>query len=378
MQRFVGLLGLFAIAIVLGACGAGTSGPKAGLSKPFAGMILSLDMYGPDDGWAAGVLPSGAAVLLATRDGGRTWQQRTPPDLHSVERLSMDAASPADAWVAVVSRAARVEACHTRSAGRGWRCHYVTAPHNANIPPLWPSQVDFVNASTGWIELQQYTGLVSAKAELWQTRDGGQTWRQLFPLDYQGFGAAGPVAFSSPSVGVHVVGYVYGYGNGIGAPGLYQTVDGGRSWTVRLPPGSLRGKDQQALPDYGMAAVTDDEFLWIIHDGQVNPALKLYDPLVDFFGRNMVAAATGRAAGPRDEAVYFSQDGGLHWIRTSFAQSAIPAFFARNWSYSVYQLDFVSRQVGFLLLNKDQVLRSVVFRTIDGGRHWGIVFGPAR
>lgn len=335
-------------------------------------------MFGRYTGWASGVPPSGEAVLLATENGGRIWLQRTPPQLHSVQRLSMDPISPSDIWIATVSTRGSVDACHTNTSGRRWRCYHVAGPASANSPSLWPSQVDFVNASTGWVELQQYTGLISAKAELWQTRDGGRTWQRLFQLSYQGFGAAGPVAFSSPSLGVHVVDYVYGYGNGIGGPAVYRTTDGGRSWTVQLPPGSLSSKDQRALPAYGMQAVTDNGFLWIIHRGQVGTPLQLFNPTVDLYGKNMVVAATGLVSGPRDEAVYFSHDAGQHWSSVSFARSAIPKFFSTNWSYYIAQIDFVSPRVGFLLLNKNQVFNSVVFRTVDGGYRWHLVWGSAK
>ncbi len=376
MRRFVPLVFLIVLGVSLGACGAASTSGPAMPPRPFAGMILELHMFSRESGWATGVKPSGDAALLTTRDGGRTWSQGTPPQLPPVQHLSMDPTSESAAWVATVSKKGRVEACHTRSAGRNWRCHDVASPTDPTDVSLWPSQIDFASPSTGWIELQQPTGRASARAELWQTRDGGRTWHELFPLSYQGFGAAGPIAFSSPNVGVHVVGYAYGYGNGVGAPGVYETTDGGRSWRVRYPPGKLSRKDQQALPSHGMQAVTDEAYLWILRGEEVSPALKLYDPLVDFYGAGRVVAATGLASGPRDEALYFSDDAGQHWSRVSFAESAIPKYFGPNWSYYLYQIDFVSPRVGFVLLNQEQVLKSLMFRTLDGGRRWTLVSGP--
>lgn len=377
MRRIVPLAAvLIATGVSLGACAAAPTVGQTTPPTPFAGMILKLQLFGRSSGWATGVKPSGDAALLTTRDGGRTWSLRTPRQLATVQRLSMDPSSPSAAWIATVSRKGRVEACHTESAGRDWRCHYVTSPTSGTDLSLWPSQVDFVSPSTGWIELQQLTGRVSARAELWQTRDGGRTWHELFPLSYQGFGAAGPLTFSSANAGIHVVGYAYGYGNGVGAPGVYETTDGGRSWTVRYPPGQLSREDQQALPSHGMQAVTDEARLWILRGEHVSPGLKLYDPLVDFYGAGRVVAATGLASGPRDEALYFSDDAGQNWSRVSFAGSAIPNYFGPNWSYYLYQIDFVSPRVGFLLLNQEQVLKSLVFRTLDGGRSWSLVSGP--
>jgi len=361
------LICIAAILVTLTACGTQTST----LPKPFKGEIIGLNMLNRDVGWASGLSSSGEAAVLATNDGGHTWRRLTPPQLHSVPRLSMDPVSRSEAWIATVNSKGRVDACQTRTSGRSWQCFYVTAPNGEQVRALWPSQVDFINASTGWIELQQYTGLVSARAALWQTLDGGRTWQQLFPLAYSGFGMAGPVAFSSPKLGVHIVSTSYGYGNGLGGPGVYTTTNGGHSWTSQFLPDNMKGKNQKALPAYGMQAVSDDAQLWIVRRDRISSALSIGAPIVDLFGRDMVAAAFGDPLESHNDAItYFSYDAGQHWLRVLPLRSPLDRFISAYAQYSITQLDFINRQVGFLVLSKRDVLRSVMFRTVDGGTHW--------
>ncbi len=132
----------------------------------------------------------------------------------------------------------------TTEGGHRWNTVYQT--------PGAISQVDFVNTQVGWLVSQQ-TG---HDAILWNSQDGGHRWRIITTPRQAGEMISGSVSFISPETGWLLE-------EGVAAGGyqgkaLYQTTDGGQSWTaiaLSTPlggfPSSNRG-DPTPLPGYGV------------------------------------------------------------------------------------------------------------------------------
>lgn len=202
-----------------------------------------------DRGWAVG----SRGTLLATEDGGKSWQARPQPTQDAIrdiyfsdqsdgwllcERNIYDLKSNdepraylmrttdgGEHWQRTNLRGANVDARLMRAlftrGGRGWAfgeggAIYMTRDSGVNWTKLQtPTHYlllggSFVDENTGW--------LVGADATILQTSDGGETWRQ-------GRMATANVRFNATSF-VNVR-----QGWAVGSDGvIYRTINGGRSW----------------------------------------------------------------------------------------------------------------------------------------------------
>jgi photosystem II stability/assembly factor-like uncharacterized protein len=202
-----------------------------------------------DRGWAVG----SRGTLLATENGGKSWQARPQPTQDTIrdiyfsdesdgwllcERNIYDLKSNdepraylmrttdgGEHWQRTNLHGANVDARLMRalfsSGGRGWAfgeggAIFMTRDSGANWTKLQtPTHYlllggSFVDENTGW--------LVGADATILQTSDGGETWRQ-------GRMAPANVRFNATSF-VNVR-----QGWAVGSDGaIYRTINGGRSW----------------------------------------------------------------------------------------------------------------------------------------------------
>ncbi len=161
--------------------------------------------------------------LLVTRDRGRTWSEvRTPP----LESVSFATAN--DGWAARGFEPTwRLEATH--DGGRSWR--HLASPCERHEERAIVSRP---TVGRGWIVClgPPATGFESKR--VYETTDGGRTWRLRASVD--------------PSGRLRSVGWMNGYGHPAGIAmrpdgtgmiwqsrgGLLRTLHGGRAW-VQLP-----------------------------------------------------------------------------------------------------------------------------------------------
>jgi photosystem II stability/assembly factor-like uncharacterized protein len=209
---------------------------------PQGGILYDVDFVDATHGWAVG----GGGLVLATSDGGATWQKRSSSArgmLHAVafaDTLHGWTAWPPDPWgsggavYATVDGGATwteqpaargmedfacLDAEHVWAAG-GNRILY-TADGGATWSERWSGPADlhaifFLDATHGWA--------VGESGAILATTDGGLTWsRQDAGVVYGDFA---DVVFTDTAHGWAVGGH-HSYD---GAPGLYSTSDGGATW----------------------------------------------------------------------------------------------------------------------------------------------------
>lgn len=190
----------------------------AGLSHPTAA-----------DGWIAvgAGEPGTTSRILATHDGGRTWQDLPDP-------------APGDFWQQVFFRSATEgwllsggepgagqqlkTLFHTTDGGRTWS--RVAGPSFAatsyasglGLPTSgYVGQLVFSTAADGWIS--------SPRGGLLHTDDGGRGWHRVPNVDCADL-SCGSLGFAGPTVGWVV-----------SPRGVWLTTDGGRDWTPLAVPG---------------------------------------------------------------------------------------------------------------------------------------------
>jgi photosystem II stability/assembly factor-like uncharacterized protein len=134
--------------------------------------------------------------LMVSSDGGRSWNQRTPPA--AMFGLAIDPASR-DRVVAATERGVFA----SPNAGKGWR------PLRNDMAGLlaWPSSRSLF--------------LVDGNGAVQTSSDGGKRWRQVGNLGGQ------PSAFMAHGADLYAA---------LGDGTVKRSTDDGRSWTVRATP----------------------------------------------------------------------------------------------------------------------------------------------
>ena len=209
------------------------SRPTAGIDGPAVTSLQAVEgttawVIATAAGCSAGSCPR---ELLATRDAGVSWVvQRSAPGLTFARFASADRG-----WVAV-ARAGDVnggaEILATSDGGGTWQSQQLTATSVVGL--------DSASEVVAWV-LTRDGGYCTASSctryELIRTNDGGRTWERLGnPLANACSGGhlRGPL-FASASVGWLGISLGAG-GAGVGAGGLLATRDSGRSWECRTTP----------------------------------------------------------------------------------------------------------------------------------------------
>lgn len=331
-------------------------------------------------------------TLYHTTDGGYTWQtinvsSGTTGAANSTAQVQ--AAQFVDATTLWVTTADgnQVHVLKSSNTGATWQSSTVNTIYDSAVN-VHVQTLDMVNATTGYMMVQPDHGMNSAPGELLSTKDGGKTWSIAATtagdgsLQQGGTGLpfAGHVAFADGSHGWVAGGY-----QSTGQTYLYETRNGGASWS----------KVTLASPQYsGIAAVLPESTPVAVDEanGYYVLPVALADP-------NLVVQSRG---------LYVSTDGGSHW--SSLVQTtggftfSFPtatqgfAFFAgmlqstqdagRHWTHipsdavlrqtltttpNVLAVDFISATEGWLLMRSADGGQTALLHTTNGGLNWSIM-----
>jgi len=208
LPRALSVLGL---ALMLAACGVSTTSPSAvsqgsnatdgSQSAPQVSypVFSSLQMTGPDTAfglaalapqttlpaWNLGTMstaPSPDVAFLATTDGGTRWRDLMPPDPVASGQMQMGSAlyflNARTGWFGfdLVSQhgpGSTVVVEHTTDGGRHWQLSGFASPYQGSL------YLDFTNPSDGWVLSLSLPGAGQMAKAVFQTTDGGKTWRQV-------------------------------------------------------------------------------------------------------------------------------------------------------------------------------------------------------
>jgi photosystem II stability/assembly factor-like uncharacterized protein len=188
------------------------------LCTPAAAQEKTMRLLAPATGWALG-----NGRLFWTTDNGEHWTNITPerPGAKIADVLFRDVVN---GWVVLESSSEhdmiRVEIATTSDGGSSWI--FVPLP----VPKQFPAEfsgaawVDFVDGDHGWVLLRNHTSSAFSSGRLFQTQDGGNTWREL-PQTPLGV----PPVFISPTDG-----FLAGDSGTGGSGNMYRTHDGGQTW----------------------------------------------------------------------------------------------------------------------------------------------------
>jgi photosystem II stability/assembly factor-like uncharacterized protein len=194
------------------------------------GVVRSLDFISPTRGWA-----TTDAWLLATDDAGATWSRVNGvlPEQNSIAAAQVDFVDDRHGWVALrlLQGPRELALRRTQDGGATWEVT-VNPCLSSTVPP---GPLSFISPTTGWALCvgQPGTQGYQQSKQLYTTQTGADDWelvaQVLFPQTEQGTLPLLPPAMAS---GLSFVDEEHGYlTTRLGE--LYETADGGRSWTLR-------------------------------------------------------------------------------------------------------------------------------------------------
>jgi photosystem II stability/assembly factor-like uncharacterized protein len=332
-------------------------------------VIFNLAMLTSTDGWA---LTQDNDRLLRTEDGGQTWLDATPSDLHPlpadvtalwIEPFFLDQDT---AWFS--SNTLGNELYYTEDGGLTWRITPI---------PFERARYYFLDVNLGYALVDLGAGAGSHYVAIYRTEDSGATWMEVFTHEpgvmksLREGGSKGGITFLDRNHGwiggtYPMTDYFY----------LHFTEDGGATWALETDislPAVYNGSWLEVrqpifvsdtvgyLPVRALAPDNNSYLLvyrtdnsgqtWVfqnsVQDGQV----------LDFYGldEGWLAAST---------ELFQTNDAGMNWNPVTIATGPVGEIFLH--------VDFVDDQHGWAIATPDDETWEPrkLYRTTDGGMNW--------
>lgn len=359
--------------------------------------LTRIHMVNTVSGWALGNDRRGA-VILHTNDAGRHWANLStknfPPKAHNQDEEastsdSMGAFFLNDraAWFTAVcsdNNAATLQVAHTSDGGRSWSINRFPVP-----PDTSGSDIVFTDAGNGYILAASGAELGTEHKTIYRTSDGGRVWTKAAD-DRSPVSHREGLPSHAFSTGLAFRDVANGWMTASPAANdnlpLFRTSDRGKTWRpypLDLAPAYRKSassgttyppmffgpqKNEGILPVHILNRVIEKEAIvvYVTHDGGgVWRGTTGLNVSTNLEGRySFVDARQGWVLDATGANLYRTQDGGLSW------QSVKPDRSLGDENDAETQLEFISRKVGWALVNNDDSETSSLFQTQDGGRHW--------
>ncbi len=314
----------------------------------------------------------GDKAIARTADGGATWHNVSPANASSFGYSAVpDFLDFLHAWVLVPEANDMFAGTlyRTPDGGTSW----------TQLPvPFGGGALHFLDAKQGWMMATLGAGAGSMGIAVFQSTDGGASWTQTYTNDPNQAGAGSGLPLGGLKDGMFPLDMRRAWIGGVvytpGAVYLYQTNDAGRSWQ-RSPVAPPPGYDQAQLETTGPVFLNTQIGFLPVH--------------VSFQNGVMLAIYTTRDAGntwlltptliPQGiSADFVSEQAALVWNGSQFYATNDAA---QTWNLvspdvtfadTFAGMDFVSPTVGIVLTN-DAAGARALYRTIDGGATWDLL-----
>jgi len=347
--------------------------------------ITQIQMFDTTTGWGTGYQVDSGAHILFTEDGGRTWADRTPPELlagspgenESVWTRFLD---PQTAWAIYAPQGTPPPAqspmvWRTTDSGLSWQPSPLLQVDGME-DFFKPEGFASFGGDHGWLLVHVGGGMSHDYSYLYATHDGGVTWERV--ADPYGIGIQSllntGLAFADSRFG-----WVTKDNLGIMAGAFFeQTTDGGTSWEdIFLPaPPEHDWLNEVSLCETSAPAFTGDQ------TGALVVKCKLYGDNQTDTGWSLTYIYTTsdrgktwehvRLPSPVESLVFLDMESGWafgrDYFRTSDAGTTWEPVKSVNWDGSFTVIDALH---GWAVARNEGEIALVV--TEDGGQSWQII-----
>lgn len=313
--------------------------------------------------------------IVRTNDGGITWYDLTPPGVtetgYSVQTFALDANR---FWMQIpdFENFHGGTLHHTNDGGMTWT--NFSTPFNG-------VDLQFLNARNGWALADLGVGAGSNAVAVYQTTDGGATWTQKFTNDPNLPDAGKSLPLGGLKSGIAPVdmqtAWVYGVVYSSGTLYLYGTEDGGANWTpvVSLPlPQGAENFELGVDPEHMQFVSSTVGFMAVRMSGTATEtALYITNDVGNTWSLTPTQIPGGGAADFLSDTEMVIFNGEQFYVTRDAARtwSLIPPDVVFGDTFA--RMDFVNTMTGWVLTMDPADNRRTLYRTTDGGATWSPV-----
>ncbi len=332
--------------------------------------------------------------IYVTQSNGKTWDNVSPAKTVSFSEPPVYGSSifflnQKNGWVARnANGVGQTLILHTVDGGQNW--NVATFNDNGTVLGMY-----FINEKTGWVMTSTDESNHQKGKAFYRTEDGGDSWTRLMKSS-SSINSADQTTNELPQSGTLIGMSFRDNKHGFitlekdGQPSLYTTADSGKTWTasasflskeVKSCDRITTGKPQfygtsktSGWMNIGCVKGTQTSYSgYFTEDGgktwtHVAYTLKPQTGINQTMGPTFLNRKQGWSL--IDGIIYTTQDQGHTW-------KALPANDTLQKTIANYpemaKLQFFSKDVGWLLVAKNEERRSLLMQTTDGGKSWHVL-----
>jgi len=325
-------------------------------------FVNSLDGWGKTD-----------TQIVRTNDGGITWYNITPPDLTETGySVSLSILDNDHVWLQ------KPDMDNYPNSGFLYRTLDAGITWTSSKVPFSGAGITFLDVNNGWAFADLGAGAGSDAVAVYQTADGGATWKQTYINDPNNSNASDSLPLGGIKSGLTPLNMQIAWVSGVvysdGTVYLYRTDDGGAHWSqvtsLSLPPEAQTTQvsfDPVQFVGAQAAFVTvripTDQMQMAVYSSQDAGNTWTLTPTLIPNGRTADFLSATEAVIYNGEQFYVTHDAAQTW-----SQVSPNVMFGDNFAL----MDFVNTSTGWALTADADNHRSF-YRTDDGGATWSTV-----
>lgn len=358
--------------------------------------LTEMHLFDDTTGMAWGLTRSALRMYL-TRNNGKNWTALSPSEqvaFSTVPEYGKDVffTDPKHGWV--VRSAGSTEdtlVLRTIDGGENWALATL-----GRVDEL-PVSFYFVDDKRGWLLTSKTSATVGREDKtLYRTLDGGESWLTVMRTasGSQPSGSSNPLPELGYVSGLHFESDGSGYAtmSELGRPSVYRTMDGGKNWNksntfftandekMGTCDAAVNGKPQSYAEQRGswvpvgckQRDTVQYSGYFTANNGTAWSRVAFKLPSQTALNPSVSPVFYDRKNGwmARGSQIYRTKDGGLNWNLLPESDKL-----AENMEKypEIFQIQFISDQVGWILIGKTELRRSLLMQTLDGGLTWHVL-----